>query len=240
MGRARLPAKTKPPFVRRGAIVRTQRISRGLTRKQLAMTTGLSYRTLAKVERGDSVSDDVLAIVAKELGLDFELLKYEAVTSDDKIYKYTARTNVRMRVERPYEKMSQVQVYERFQKSLVEVADAASAVILMLMERGSTILVLNMSYRDIHLLCQAYDEGRLKRLNVSDIRIELPMKEIVDLRRDLLLSGRRFSLTHATEYFEFLFRKMAVNPFAETAAARRNTKSKIKALAQAVKSTNRR
>ena len=67
----------------RPVIVRKLRLDHGLSQEQLAQMSGISTRTLQRIERGASASPETLKGIAAALDVDFRMLRTDGMSRDE-------------------------------------------------------------------------------------------------------------------------------------------------------------
>lgn len=184
--------KSKPPFASRGAVIRMQRVASGLTAARLAKKADISEKTLGRAERGETVSDNSLAAIAKALNLDFELLKYDPRNHplprrDDPEVAVDVATRI------PLAHFSTDEARQKFVESLASIIKALSVVHELCVRQGSTIVTVQMTYGDIHRLAVAFLAEELDPLEVHAVtvtQLETTLARLKALRRMHLILHR--------------------------------------------------
>ena len=156
-----------------GNIIQCQRLAKGWTVEQLAAKAGLSGKTIEKAESSGKIFVSTLAEIAKALDLDSGLLLNEqdhpAVQGAQTQASRTDYFRLHITLEVPAKPFVEGDALAQFIASLKDLVRPKDSVIPVSVHRGSVIIELSMTPRDIDRLCEAYFQRKLDPLAVVKI-----------------------------------------------------------------------
>jgi transcriptional regulator with XRE-family HTH domain len=164
------PTKADPFAIRRGQLIRMQRVAKDLTIKQFAALTGLSDRTIRRVESGEESRGDTLPLIAEKLGMDYRVLAEPepALTSSPPASK---SVKVTIAVEVPFELLERLGQVEKFVENLRVFIKATGPFSNPVVDQGSTLITVDMPIADAQRLAEYFDAGLLRQLWINSITI---------------------------------------------------------------------
>jgi len=172
----------------------------------LAPLTGLSERTIRRVENGEEARSDTLAVIAKHLGMDYDNL---LALSDEKPARSSSDyIKLTISVEVPRELLVHAGEVQRFFDLVQQFIAAKDKFINPVVDVGSTLLTFELALADARLLCQHFIDGRLKQFNI--ISVQVPNDNADRERRIRSLWAMSEGMTGIADESDMLRREAAI------------------------------
>jgi transcriptional regulator with XRE-family HTH domain len=153
-----------------GEKIQRLRIEKGWTVSDAAAKTGCSDKTVENVERGANVYLFTLAKFAKAFGVEYPVLVSGGDPSPE-LPKKERRFKVQITVDIPFEEFDESQL-ESYISRLERIVHPWAELLVAGVEKGSTILTLEMRMDDIERLIDAFgpalDDLRIERVQLPD------------------------------------------------------------------------